>query len=123
MPSSDPEDGRQHDAGHGQAQGVEQALDEGVADRLGLAEVAAGDREAGRLVEVVEARRDVLAVAVDLEVVVQPGDHGDDDGEHRQLERPREHADVAVERRPPRRVEATLAVGVEWRGGGHGSVH
>ncbi len=42
-------------------------------------------------------------VAVDLEVVVEPGDHGDDGGEHRQLERPREDADVAVERRPPRR--------------------
>ena len=119
----DPEDGRQHDAGHCQAQGVEQALEQGVADRLGLAEVAAEDREASRLVEVVEARREVLSVAVDLDVVVEPGDHGDDGGEHRQLERPGEDADVAVERRAPRGVEATLAVGVERRGGSHGSVH
>ena len=34
----------------------EQPLDEGVADRLGLAEVAAGIGKPGRLVEVVEAR-------------------------------------------------------------------
>ncbi len=95
-----PEDGAQHDAGDRQPEGVDEPLLERVADGLRRTEVAPGNREASRLVEVGVPGGEVELLGPDLEVVPQPDDGEDDEAQNDELERPREGADVTPRRRP-----------------------
>ena len=94
------EHGGGNDRHHRHPQGVEESLDQRVPDRCALRQRVPRDLERRRIVEEVEARRDVLAGGVLRVVAVQPDDDGDRAGHDDQLGHPLENVDVPPERNP-----------------------